>query len=132
MGWLTKSFYIWAKHFIGFFLNYVRFIDVVSPYHQKCVFLLLISGCFATTIAMFLHTLRFKGYLPARVSFGLYAIGYLSTFIGYGLIFPIFLQHNNLFFITLVGLVLNLVNNKLWNVYQFGVLLAFHFKVVVA
>lgn len=25
--YVTKAFYIWAKHFIGFFLNYLRFFN---------------------------------------------------------------------------------------------------------
>jgi len=130
LTWLTKIFYIWAKHYIGFFLNYLRYLDKVNAYDQKCVFGLLICACFATTIAMFLHTLRFKGYVNPRVSFGTYVISYLSTFIGYAMIFHVFFEHTTLFFITLVGLVLNLVHNRAFDVYQFGVLAAFHFGYV--
>jgi len=123
--WLTKIFYVWAKHYIGFFLNYIRYVDKVNEYDQKCVFLLLIAACFATTIAMFLHTLRFKHYLDPVTAFTLYVIGYMSTFIGYGMIFHMFFTSYNLFVITFVGLVLNLVNNDLFNVYQIGVMMAF-------
>jgi len=131
MTWLTKLFYIWAKHYIGFFLNYLRFQNKATPDHQYGVFLLLIAACFATTIAMFLHTLRFRKYLPPRVSFLTYVVAYLSTFIGYAMVFPVFLQHATLFWITLIGLVINLISLRGFCMYQIGVMLAFHFSLVV-
>lgn len=27
--WITKIFYVWAKHYIGFFLNYARYISIL-------------------------------------------------------------------------------------------------------
>jgi len=130
LTYLTKIFYIWAKHYIGFFLNYLRFINGATAYDQKCVYMLLISACFATTIAMFLHTLRFKRYVQGTTSFGTYVVAYLSTFVGYGLIFHVFFAHPLLFAITLVGLVLNLINLRLFDVYQICVMLSFHFGLV--
>lgn len=78
--WITKVFYVWAKHYIGFFMNYVRFMDRVTPYQQYHMYFLLICSAFATTISMFLHTLKFKGYIGPRTSYIIYMISYLATF----------------------------------------------------
>jgi hypothetical protein len=29
LTWFTKIFYLWAKHYLGFFLNYLRFFNKV-------------------------------------------------------------------------------------------------------
>ena len=56
--WITKIFYVWAKHFIGFFLNYARFLDRIPPILIRHIYLMLIMSSAATTISMFLHTLK--------------------------------------------------------------------------
>jgi hypothetical protein len=56
--WITKMFYIWAKHYIGFFLNYVRFLDRINEEERYAVYFTLVFASFATTISLFLHTLR--------------------------------------------------------------------------
>jgi hypothetical protein len=128
--WLTKIFYVWAKHYIGFFLNYLRFVDGASKYDIKCIFSLLLCSCSATTIAVFLHTLRFKGYIGPRVAFLTYVVAYMSTFIGYGMVFHVFLEHRNLFFVTLGGLIVNLIDMNLFNAYQVLVMIGFHFQYI--
>lgn len=65
---------MWAKHYIGFFLNYLRFLDLQTENDKYAVYLILLSACFATTFAMFLHTLRFKGYLHPKGIFFLNTI----------------------------------------------------------
>ena len=57
---MIKVFYIFAKHFIGFFVNYMRFLGRVGPKEQELAFGLLIGGCWGTTVALFIHTLKFK------------------------------------------------------------------------
>jgi len=56
--WITKIFYVWAKHYIGFFLNYARFLDRISPELVRHIYFMLIMSSAATTISMFLHTLK--------------------------------------------------------------------------
>lgn len=80
VGWVTKIFYVWAKHFIGFFLNYVRFSGRITEEDQRHMFLLLLFSGFATTVSMFLHTLKFKGLLKPRTSYLIYMASYLATF----------------------------------------------------
>lgn len=105
--YITKTFYVWAKHYIGFFLNYVRFMDGIDESTKKEIYLLLIFSAFATTISMFLHTLKFKKYLEPKLSLGIYIFSYLCTFYSYYQIMHIFIDHWNLTLLTFVGVVLN-------------------------
>lgn len=78
--WITKIFYVWAKHYIGFFMNYMRFMNRISPEQQYHMYFLLIFSACATTIAMFLHTLKFKGYIGPKTAYLLYMASYFATF----------------------------------------------------
>lgn len=49
---ITKVFYIWAKHYIGYFLNYVRFFNRANTEQIAYIYLLLIYSAFATTISV--------------------------------------------------------------------------------
>lgn len=123
LTWFTKIFYLWAKHYLGFFLNYYRFLDLASGYDIQCMHLILLCSSFATTIAIFLHTLRFKGYIDPKVSLVAYVVSYMSTFIGYGLIIHVFPANPLLCVTVLVGLLINLYSFKLFDVYQIGFML---------
>jgi hypothetical protein len=47
----TKFFYIFAKHYIGFFLNYMRITNRVGPAEQKLVYGLLLGKCLSPRVA---------------------------------------------------------------------------------
>lgn len=121
--WITKIFYVWAKHYIGFYLNYVRFADRVHAGHQQEMYLLLIFSGFATTISMFLHTLKFKGLLNPRVSYIIYMASYLATFYSIFRLYDVFTDNLDLFLITLVGIVINFYSATAQNIYQVMVML---------
>jgi len=59
------------------------------------------------TIGVFLQTLKFKGYMDARLSFTLYAASYLATFIGYIRIYRIFFENPDFMLLALGGLIVN-------------------------
>jgi len=120
--WITKLFYIWAKHYIGYFLNYVRFLDRITEEEKYHIYLLLIFSAFATTIAVFLHTLKFKHYLDPRVSFLIYQASYLATFYGFYNVFGIFFRNLDLTLLTMIGLLLNFGSTKFQLAYQFFVM----------
>jgi len=120
--WMTKVFYVWAKHYIGFFLNYVRFLDRISEEEKYHIYLLLIFGSFATTISMFLHTLKFKGYMDSKLSFLIYQASYLATFYSFYQVSSIFFANLDLTLLTLGGLLINFVDVKYQHVYQLLVL----------
>jgi len=127
--WVTKIFYLWAKHYMGLFLNYLRFIKGtnIPAWDIYSIYLIELAGAFATTIAMFLHTLRFKHYLDPRVSLATYVVGYLSTFIGYGMVFHVFFQHPEMFLVTLAGVFINVASNPAFDVYQIALMCIAHY-----
>ena len=104
---ITKIFYLWAKWYIGFFFNYLRFLDLISAGERRELYRLLLFSAFATTISVFLHTLKFKGYIGPKTSFGIYMISYLATFLSIVALRGLFLAHPGLVGITAVALVLN-------------------------
>lgn len=55
-----------AKHFIGFFVNYMRFLGRIGPEETKLAYGLMIGATWGTSVALFIHTLKFKGYIGAR------------------------------------------------------------------
>jgi len=72
---VTKVFYISAKHFNGYYVNYMLFLGLLGedPLHEwSMTRRLLILGGWGTTIAMFLQTLKFKRYISPRTAMILY------------------------------------------------------------
>lgn len=89
-----------------------------------------ISSAFATTIAVFLHTLKFRKMIGPRLSFMIYFIAYMSTFISYYYILDIFSLNLDLSLITLGGLLINFKERKYQIAYQvlvFGLLMGARF-----
>lgn len=78
---LSKVFYVWAKHYNGYYLNYLMFLGILnpldgSPQSEKYLWMmhaLLVADGWATTPAMFLHTLKFKKYIGPKTALSLYA-----------------------------------------------------------
>jgi len=123
--YVTIAFYIWSKHFNGFFLNYVRYLDRVNDLQIYHVHLMLICRCWAVTIALFTHTLAVKHYISQTTSFVLYVISYLVTFYSWYQIKSIFLENYEVFFVTFIGVVVNLGVKKLHHFYQLALLIFF-------
>ena len=94
--WITKIFYVWAKHYIGFFMNYMRYMNRINAEQQYHMYFLLIFSACATTISMFLHTLKFKGYIGPKTSYLIYMSSYLATFYSFVRIGDVFLTSPDL------------------------------------
>jgi hypothetical protein len=125
--WITKIFYLWAKHFIGLFLNYVRFLDRVTPTDIYHIYFTLIAGTFSTTVAMFLHTLKFKKYMDPVLSYLIYMVGYFATFYGFYNISHVFFHSFDLCVVTLIGMAMNFTGN--WQyAYQLAVMLLLNYQ----
>jgi len=122
----TKGFYIFAKHYIGSSLNYMRYLDWIGPREQRVMHGLLFGGGWGTTHAMFIHTLRFKGNISGRTA----ALAYQASIpwmIGcFGHLLSMMLEHLDGFATASVGLLLNnsfVTTNRrpVWHVYQLSV-----------
>lgn len=124
MALISKIFYVWAKHFVGYYMNYMIYLGLVQEknmYHFH--WLLLVSG-WATTIAVFLHTLKFKGYIGPRFAL----LAYTGTFPAIvSLLATLQIQFGWQYFwvslVVLLGVPINFIRpTKYWNpqyIYQF-------------
>ena len=70
--YMIKIFYLWAKYFLGFQINFMFFLGLVKPENHRFVQGLHLLNTGTVAIAMFLHTLRFKRILPAKFTFSFY------------------------------------------------------------
>ncbi|KAH8046276.1 hypothetical protein JL722_13749 [Aureococcus anophagefferens] len=122
--WVTKTFYVVAKHFIGYFLNYARFLDRLDAAEIRHVHLMLVFSCFATTISMFLHTLKFKGYMGPRTAFLVYQASYLATFYSWYKLAPTVAKSPDLVAATLAGVAVNFMGRNAIRAYQAAVAVA--------
>lgn len=77
---LIRYFYIWGKHVMGMGFNYLFFLGKISPTDMASWgWPLFLLNCGTVSIAVFLHTLRFKKLLSPRLSHGIYVtMAYLS------------------------------------------------------
>ena len=120
--WITKVFYVFAKHFIGYFLNYARFLNRLGPDEVYHIHLMLVFSCFATTISMFLHTLKFRGYMGPRTSFLTYQASYLATLYSWYKLAPTLTGNGDLVLVTLAGVWVNFQGQNAIRAYQAAVL----------
>ncbi|KAI8800968.1 hypothetical protein BJ742DRAFT_839197 [Cladochytrium replicatum] len=89
---VTKMFYV-------FFINYVRFMNRMTPiqiYHHRLILLLV-----------FLHTLKFKKYIGPRTAFFIYAAAYMSTFFSYFQMGDILFSNKDLALLAFIGIIFN-------------------------
>ena len=107
---VVKSFYVVAKHFSGYFVNYLLFLGIFGNepiLHWALVRKLLILGGWGTTIAMFLQTLKFKKYISVTAAILLYTGSFPFFFLGYAALVIVAFEHIWLAVLTTVGLVMN-------------------------
>jgi len=125
--WITKGFYIWAKHFIGYFMNYIRFTNRIGDNDIKEMWLLLIWSGFATTISMFLHTLKFKRIISGRTSYLVYLASSFATFIPIVKMAcrGIYSQNMDLVILTSLGILMNFKSRTVQHLYQVFVMIIF-------
>lgn len=119
---VTKVFYVTAKHFSGFFVNYMLFLGCLgeNPIQEwSMTRRLFILGGWGTTIAMFLQTLKFKGYISPRVAMLLYTGSFPLFWSIYVVLFvTCCMEHMWLAALTLVGIAINFGPWTLQLVYQ--------------
>ena len=60
-AYAIKIFYLVAKFFIGLFPLYLVFMDRVTPQIRMLLYGVQLLSSYASTVSIFLHTLRFKG-----------------------------------------------------------------------
>jgi hypothetical protein len=72
---MVKFFYLWAKYFLGFYINFMVYLGLLTQKEWKFVHGMYLLNLLGTiSIAIFLHTLRFKKVLPPRLTFSIYLL----------------------------------------------------------
>mmetsp|Transcript_101344 Transcript_101344/g.262394 ORF Transcript_101344/g.262394 Transcript_101344/m.262394 type:complete len:358 (+) Transcript_101344:86-1159(+) len=119
--WTSKVFMCFGKHVSGFLCNYLIFLDLIPEHHHRTLRYQFILGGWGTTIAMFLHTLKFKGYLGPRAAVLAYTLVFPLFYCLYIALFDILLQQYTITALALGGLVVNFGPRPLQVVWQVGV-----------
>jgi len=118
--WTSKVFMCFGKHVSGLLCNYLIFLDAIPEHHNRTLRLQFILGGWGTTIAMFLHTLKFKGYLGPRTAILAYTLVFPLFYCVYVALFDILLQHYAITALALGGLIVNFGPQPLQILWQVG------------
>jgi len=119
-----KPFYVLAKHVQGYGLNYLLYANAVPAEHSRTIRVLLLLGGWGTTIAMFLHTLKFKGYLSPRASMLLYTGSFPLFIFGYFWMGGLAIQNPAIALVVLLGVPINFLHVRVQQAYQIAAFLA--------
>ena len=125
---VTKVFYVIAKHASGFYVNYLFFLGKLgdSPVIEYALVRnLFILGGWGTTIAMFLHTLKFKKYISPFVAMVLYVGAFPLFYLCYAALTWIALDHIAITAVGTVGLLINFASYRVQVAWQTFVCLLF-------
>ena len=71
---MVKFFYLWAKYFLGFYINFMVFLGLTTPKEWQLIRGMYLLNVGTVSIAIFLHTLRFKKVLPPKLTFSVYLL----------------------------------------------------------
>ena len=71
---MIKVFYLWAKYVLGFFINFICYLNAANEEDMKFIRGLYLLNCGTISISVFLHTLRFKKILPPKATFSFYLV----------------------------------------------------------
>eukprot|EP00127_Corallochytrium_limacisporum_P000574 Clim_evm1s20 gene=Clim_evmTU1s20 len=103
-----KIAYLFGKHF-GLFVNYARYLNLFQPEDLMWLRFFWLTNAGTVSIAVFLHTLRFKGLLPPKVAFSIYTtLFYAAAIPVYQGLIPFLLEHMRLFYVMALGLAVNM------------------------
>jgi hypothetical protein len=109
---MVKFFYLWAKYFLGFFVNFMVFLDILKEDEWKFLHGMFLLNLGTVSISIFLHTLRFKKVLPARLTMTLYLMQIYATFTAVPLAYRMFISHPKLCGVAFAGLLCNMTRNR--------------------
>lgn len=112
---VVKVFYCIAKHFSGYYVNYLCFLGHFGEtpiMTWSLIRKLFLLGGWGTTIAMFLQTLKFRKYISPRAAQILYAGSFPLFYSCYAALFYIAVEHAWLTMLTLIGLAVNFLSTR--------------------
>jgi len=92
---------------------------------MKILHFMTLANCGTVSIAIFLHTLRFKKLIEPKLGYGIYTILAYTPYYGVLLLAPVLLSHWEICVIALVGMILNFSPMFVQHAYQILVLIGF-------
>jgi hypothetical protein len=108
---MVKIFFLWAKYLIGFYTNFLVFLDLVED-NWKFVHGLFLLNVGTVSISVFLHTLRFKKVLPPRFTMSFYLAQIYLTFLAIPLAYDMYVSHVALCSVCVAGMACNMTRNR--------------------
>eukprot|EP00756_Hemistasia_phaeocysticola_P051763 Hpha_TRINITY_DN26939_c0_g1::TRINITY_DN26939_c0_g1_i1::g.24890::m.24890 len=121
-----KGFYLFAKHFVGLFPLYLVFLGRLTKGDTHLMYGVEVLSGYAATVSIFIHTLKFKGYIgpiTAMIAYDIIIPGFLFL---YWRLLEVILRNADVALVAGVGLLLNLFPKPTFHVYQAGVAAAFY------
>lgn len=109
---MVKVFYLWAKYFLGFFMNFMIYLDLIKGDDWQFMHGMLLLNTGTVSLSIFLHTLRFKKVLPAKFTFSIYLAQIYLTFLAVPTILKMFVAHPKLCALCFAGLLGNSTRNR--------------------
>eukprot|EP00542_Grammatophora_oceanica_P013060 CAMPEP_0194029930 /NCGR_PEP_ID=MMETSP0009_2-20130614/3551_1 /TAXON_ID=210454 /ORGANISM="Grammatophora oceanica, Strain CCMP 410" /LENGTH=435 /DNA_ID=CAMNT_0038669753 /DNA_START=100 /DNA_END=1404 /DNA_ORIENTATION=+ len=109
---MVKIFYLWAKYFCGFYINFLIFLGLQTESDMKFIRGLFLLNMGTVSIAIFLHTLRFKKVLPPKLTFSLYLAQIYASFSAIPMAYDMFAAHKRLCFACLTGILANMTRSR--------------------
>lgn len=122
-----KIFYLWAKYFLGFYVNFLVFLnnkqlstaggieegkEILTFSDLKFIRGLFLLNVGTISISVFLHTLRFKKVLPPKLTFSIYLVQIYLTFAAIPYLGHLFLEHYELAVLVLLGMASNMTRSR--------------------
>lgn len=109
-----KFVVIFGKHYMGLFLNAVRFIGGLnSPHEEKLLQFMMLANAGTVSVSTFLHTLKFKNQLPAKIAMTVYLMFLYTPAIAIYQMVPHCYPYWKMFIIFTVGAIINFTPRKI-------------------
>ncbi|CAD7954388.1 unnamed protein product [Amoebophrya sp. A120] len=117
-AYAIKVFYLFAKHFVSYFPNYLIFLGRITEEDRYLLYGIQVIGAYACTISIFIHTLKFKNYIGPMTAMVAYDVIIPGYFYLYWNMRHVLLRNYDLFVICGISLVLNLGPLQIWHAYH--------------
>lgn len=104
---ITKSFYVIAKHFNGYFINYLIFLGLLSAAQDRLMHFLFLLAGWGTTVAMFLQTLKIRKIITPRAALLAYMAVFPFACVCYSMLVVVTIRHAWISALVVVGIAAN-------------------------
>lgn len=116
--YIVKVFYLPGKHISGYYINYLLYTNTFPASYDGTMRLLFLLAGWGTTIAVFLHTLKFKNYLSARMAMVLYTGSFPLFYATYASLYKLVLMQPLIATMCAVGMAVNFMPVYIQVLYQ--------------